>query len=58
MLSVKSIRILNRLCARLLAYQRIYESRAGPESLQRFEDKNLSLVSAVLLVLFNDIIES
>ena len=57
MLSVKSIRILNRLSARIQAYEKTYMSRASSSSLERFEQKNVNLVSAVILVLFNDIIE-
>mmetsp|Transcript_6393 Transcript_6393/g.8545 ORF Transcript_6393/g.8545 Transcript_6393/m.8545 type:complete len:251 (+) Transcript_6393:2191-2943(+) len=58
MLSVKSIRILNRLSARILAYQKTYERRASIQNLQQLEQKNVNLISAVILVLFNEVIKS
>ena len=48
---------MNRLSARIKAYQKIYETRASQKSLQKFEKQHINLISAVILVLFNDIIE-
>ena len=60
MLSVKSIRIMNRFAVKILGYQEIYARKvhASGTNIDIKKQKTVNVVFAVLLALFNDLIEA
>ena len=59
MLSVKSIRIMNRFAVKILCYKEIYARKvhASGTNIDIKKQKTVNVVFAVLLALFNDLVE-
>ena len=58
MLSVKSIRIMNRFAVKVLGYQEIYARKVAASGQDVANQKTVNVIFAVLLALFNESIEA
>ena len=58
MLSLKSIRIMNRFAKKVKQFQEIYTKKMDAAKLERIKQKNVDMTFVVLLSLFDSIIEN
>ena len=58
MLSVKSIRIMNRFAKKVAQFQDVYIRKMKQQNLEKIKEKNLDMLMIVMLALFDEIIEN
>ena len=58
MLSVKSIRIMNRFSKKVAQFQDVYIKKMKQQSLLKIKERNLDMLMIVMLALFDEIIEN
>lgn len=57
MLSVKSIRIMNRFASKVAKFQDVYIRKMKQKNLLKIKERNLDMLMIVMLALFDEIIE-